>query len=636
MNRIEIEPHIQILGPLQATIRGSEIDLGPPKQRAILALLALRAGRHVPLDEVIAALWAGQSPARAANLVHTYVARLRQVLEPDTPRHQRTNVIASVPGGYRLAVGIGQLDLHAFRAEVREAAALRERGQPTDAFARYGESLGRWRDPQVSELAALLIEQDDIRPLRQEFLASALNYVGLGLELDRPEAVLPVAEQLALTEPLNERVQARLVQTLARIGQRARAIERYAEVRERLRLDLGVDPGSELSAAYREVLDAKLTSSSTHRPSPAHAAPWRGTAPLIDELTGRSNDLAAVNDLLHGYRLVSLTGPAGVGKSALGLAVAEQQRERHADGVAVVDLTDVRTGPALERAVIAVVTSPPRRTTEPPVALVRQLHDRRLLLVIDNAELITDATADLADELLRGCPGLTVLLTSRELLGMRYEAVYPVRPLRIDPEPGSSAPPPAQQLFARRATQVRPSFRLDESSLPRVTTVCRALDGLPLAIELAAACLRTQRLDALVEAVADPLHWLRPPRRGVPSHHRSLHAAVHRSIELLDAAELRCFTGLGAMPADFDLAAAAGAGMGAGAGAALIDDPRTVRVLLDGLVDKSMLEVRHGPAGRTYHMLGTVHALARQLFREGGCAGGPPSARCTCGCHLGD
>lgn len=634
MNRIEIEPHIQILGPIQATIRGSEIDLGPPKQRAILALLALRAGRHVPLDEVIAALWAGQSPARAANLVHTYVARLRQVLEPDTPRHRRTNVIASVPGGYRLAVGIGQLDLHAFRAEVREAAVLREHGQPTDAFARYGESLGRWRDPQVSELAALLVEQDDIRPLRQEFLASALNYVGLGLELDRPEAVLPVAEQLALTEPLNERVQARLLQTLARIGQRARAIERYAEVRERLRLDLGVDPGSELSAAYREVLDANLTSPSTHRPSPAHAAPWRGTAPLIDELTGRSNDLAAVNDLLHGYRLVSLTGPAGVGKSALGLAVAEQQRERHADGVAVVDLTDARTGPALERAVIAVVASPPRRTTEPPVPLVRQLHDRRLLLVIDNAELVTDATADLADELLRGCPGLTVLLTSRELLGMRYEAVYPVRPLRIDPEPGLSAPPPAQQLFARRATQVRPSFRLDESTLPRVTTVCRALDGLPLAIELAAACLRTQRLDALVEAVADPLHWLRPPRRGVPSHHRSLHAAVHRSIELLDAAELRCFTGLGAMPADFDLAAAAGAGVGAGA--ALIDDPRTVRVLLDGLVDKSVLEVRHGPAGRTYHMLGTVHALARQLFQEGGCAGGPPSARCTCGCHLGD
>lgn len=632
MNRIEIGPYIQILGPLHATIRGSEIDLGPPKQRAILALLALRAGRHVPLDEVIAALWAGQSPARAANLVHTYVARLRQVLEPDTPRHRRTNVIASVPGGYRLAVGIGQLDLHAFRAEVREAAALRERGQPTDAFARFGESLGRWRDPQVSELAALLIEQDDIRPLRQEFLASALNYVGLGLELDRPEAVLPVAEQLALTEPLNERVQARLLQALARIGQRARAIERYAEVRERLRLDLGVDPGPELSAAYREVLDATLTSSSTHRPGPAHAAPWRGAAPLIDELTGRSTDLAAVNDLLHGYRLVSLTGPAGVGKSALGLAVAEQQRERHADGVAVVDLTDVRTGPALERAVIAVVTSPPRRTTEPPVPLVRQLTDRRLLLVIDNAELVTDATADLADELLRGCPGLTVLLTSRELLGMRYEAVYPVRPLHTDPEPGSSAPPPAQQLFARRATQVRPSFRLDESTMPGVTTVCRALDGLPLAIELAAACLRTQRLDALVEVVADPLHWLRPPRRGVPSHHRSLHAAVHRSIELLDAAELRCFTGLGAMPADFDLAAAAGAGVGAGA--ALIDDPRAVRALLDGLVDKSVLEVRHGPAGRTYHMLGTVHALARQLFQEGGCAGTPPSARCTCGCHL--
>lgn len=640
MRRIEIDPQIQILGPIQATSRGIEIDLGPPKQRAILALLALRAGRHVPLDEVIATLWAGPSPARAANLVHTYVARLRQVLEPDTPRHRRTNVIASVPGGYRLAVGVGQLDLHAFRAEVREAASLRERGQPTGAFARFGESLGWWRDPQVSELAALLIEQDDIRPLRQEFLAAALNYVGLGLELDRPEAVLPVAEQLALTEPLNERVQARLLQTLARIGQRARAIERYAEVRGRLRRDLGVDPGPELSAAYREVLDARLTSSSTHHPRPAHAPPWRGAAPLIDELTGRSADLAAVNDLLDGYRLVSLTGPAGVGKSALGLAVAEQQRARHADGVAVVDLTNVRTGPALERAVIAVVASPPRPSTGPPMPLVRQLNDRRLLLVIDNAELVTDATADLADELLRGCPGLTVLLTSRELLGTRYEAVYPVRPLRTEPEPGSSAPSPAHQLFARRAMQVLPSFRLDESTMPGVTSVCQALDGLPLAIELAAACLRTQRLDALVEVVADPLHWLRPPRRGVPSHHRSLHAAVHRSIELLDPAELRCFTGLGAMPADFNLAAGAGTGTGAGAGtdagAALTGDLRAVQVLLDRLVDKSVLEVRHGPAGRSYHMLGTVHALARQLFQEGGYAGAPPSARCTCRCHLDD
>lgn len=622
MNRIEINPQIQILGPIQTTICGSEIGLGPPKQRAILALLALRAERHVPLEEVIAALWAGQSPTRAANLVHTYVARLRQVLEPDTPRHRRTNVIASVPGGYRLAVGVGQLDLHTFRAEAREAAALRERGQRTDAFARFGESLGRWRDPQVSELAALLIEQDDIRPLRQEFLAAALNYVGLGLELDRPEAVLPVAEQLALTEPLNERVQARLLQTLARIGQRARAIERYAEVRGRLRLDLGVDPGPELSAAYREVLGAKLPLLPTHHPSPAHPPPWRGVAPLIDELTGRSADLAAVNDLLDGYRLVSLTGPAGVGKSALSLAVAEQQRERHPDGVAVVDLTDVRTGPALERAVIAGVTSPPRQTTGPPAPLVRQLDSRRLLLVIDNAELVTDAAADLADELLRGCPGLTVLLTSRELLGMRYEAVYPVRPLRTDPEPGSSAPPPAQQLFARRATQVQPSFRLDESTMPEVSAVCRALDGLPLAIELAAACLRTQQLGTLVAAGADPLHWLRPPRRGVPAHHRSLHAAVYRSIELLDAAELRCFTGLGAMPADFDLAAA----VGAGAGAALNDDPRAVQVLLDRLVDKSVLEIRHGPAGRAYHMLGTVHALARQLFQEGGRAGAMPSA----------
>lgn len=628
MNRTEDELRIQILGPVQATIRGDAVDLGPPKQRAVLALLALRAGGHVPLDDLIAALWAGQPPARAANLVHTYVARLRQTLEPDTPRRRRTNVIASVPGGYRLAVGAEQLDLHAFRAGVREAAALRERGEPTRAFARFGESVGRWRDPQVGDLAALLVEQDDLGPLRQEFLAAALTYVGLGLDLGRPEAILHLAERLALTEPLNERVQARLLQTLARIGQRAWAIERYAEVRERLRLDLGVDPGPELSAAYREVLDAELMSSDTaHRTSP-QVPPWRGTVPLIDELTGRSADLTAINDLLDGYRLVSLTGPAGVGKSALGLAAAERQRKRHADGVAVVDVTNVRTGHALTQAVTAVVVNGPLQATGTPVSLVRQLHDRSLLLVIDNAELVTDEAAELTDELLRECPGLTVLLTSRELLGMRYEAVHPVRPLRTDPAPGTSAPPPAQQLFARRATQVQPSFRLDESTLPGVTAVCRALDGLPLAIELAAACLRTQRLDTLVDVVADSLRWLQPPRRGVPRHHRSLRAAVHRSIELLDAAEQRCFAALGAMPAEFDLAAAASAS------GALVGERAAVQVLLDRLVDKSVLEVRHGPAGRQYRMLGTVRAMARQLLQEQGSIGASPSTRCACACHL--
>jgi predicted ATPase len=262
------------------------------------------------------------------------------------------------------------------------------------------------------------------------------------------------------------------------------------------------------------------------------------------------------------------------------------------------------------------------------VPLAHRLHDRKLLLVLDNAELVTDEAADLVDDVLRGCPQVTVLLASRELLGLPYEAVYPVRPLGVETDHGPAAAP-ALQLFARRAAQVQPAFRLTEANLEAVRSVCRALDGLPLAIELAAACLRTQRLEALVNVVEDPLRRIHPHRRGLPSHHRSLRAAVNRSIELLGPAEQRCFTALGAVPAEFGLETAAIAGQ------AIAGEPETLQILLDRLVDKSVLEVMHGTSGRRYRMLGTVHALARQLLHEHGVDGAGPAGGCDCGCHTG-
>ncbi|MFI7552719.1 AfsR/SARP family transcriptional regulator [Micromonospora sediminimaris] len=628
MRRTEVELQIQILGSVRATIHGQEVDLGPPKQRAVLALLALRADGHVPLDDLITVLWSGRPPVRAASLVHTYVARLRHTLEPDTPRRQRTNVIASAPGGYRLTVADNQLDLLQFRAGIREAAAWHAAGEHEIAFTTYRETLERWRDPQLTDLTTLLVEQDDIGPLRQEFLAAALDYIGLGLESGRPEVVLPLAERLAQAEPLNERVQARVLRALARIGQRAWAIERYADVRARLKLDLGVDPGAELTEAYREVLDADPPRPDGATLSADHQPPWRGPAAVVDELVGRTADLAAVCDLLGDYRMVSLTGPAGVGKSALGMAVALELRERFADGVAVVDLANARTGRELVQATAAVVDEPGSWHAKGCLPLTHRLHDRKLLLVLDNAELVTDEAADLVDDVLRGCPQVHVLLTSRELLGLPYEAVYPVRPLAVEKEHGS-ATAPALALFAQRAVQIQPAFRLTESNLEAVRSVCRALDGLPLAIELAAACLRTQRLEALVNVVDDPLRRIRPRRRGLPSHHRSLRAAVNRSMELLGPAEQRCFAALGAVPAEFGLEAAAVAGRAIGG------EPETLQMLLDRLVDKSVLEVLHGASGRRYRMLGTVHALARQMLREHGVDSSAPASRCGCGCHTG-
>jgi predicted ATPase/DNA-binding SARP family transcriptional activator len=619
------ELRIQVLGPVQATLGESALELGPPKQRAILALLALRAGQHVLLDEVVEALWAGRTPDRAVNLVHTYVARLRQVLEPSAPRRRRVNVIASVPGGYRLAVPNDDLDLHVFRQQMQHAAKLGD--QPKRAFTLLEDALRQWRDPQLEDLHTLLPHQDDLGPLRQEFVGTALDYITLGLGQNRGDTVLPVAERLATAEPLNERVQARLLRVLVSTGQRAWAIERYLELQARLRDELGVDPGPELTGAYRQALAAEAGSAAGGA-APAVTPSWRGPGPGVDTLVGRQADLTSVHSLLSRYRLVTLTGAVGVGKTALALSVADAARDCFTDGVVVADLAEAQTYEDVVRIISGAVDEiAPGDTDGRAGSLVSRLGDHHVLLLLDNAELVTDQTADLVDDILRACGRVHVLLTSRELLGMAYEAVYPVRPLEMNPEASALRTSPALELFARRAAQVRPDFRLTEANFRTVATVCRGLDGLPLAIELAAASLRTSCLDTLVEGLRDPLHEIRPTRRGEPTHHRTLHAAVRRSFDLLDAAEQRCFAALGAMPGEFCLEAATAAG------ARLSTGPWNMRLMLDRLVDKSLLEILYSEGARRYRMFGTVHALAREMLHNfpGGAPESAPGT-CSCGC----
>lgn len=625
---------IQILGRVRATLGDVEIELGPPKQRAVLALLALQPGHPVSLAEVTAALWEGKPPSSASHLVHTYVARLRQALDSGMPRRQRTNVIGSVPGGYRLTIAEQRIDLQAFRHLAHQATVLRESKQPEHAFLMLGQALAKWEDPQLEDLFALLPQRDEVRLIRQELINATLDYISLGLETGRATSVLSVAERLSEMEPLNEMVQARCLQTLARTGQRVVAMERYAVLRGRLQVELGVDPSPELEAAYREVLDGSGSVGGAVESGSAPDRTWRGRGPVIDGLLGRAEDTRQLVRLLDRHRMVTLTGPPGVGKSALALTVADATRHRYSDGVIVVDLSTARTRQDVLRACAHAFGLPRSRDCEPWM-LTEYLDGHQLLLVLDDTELALDDTAALIDDTLRANPGVVVLVTSRELLGMPYEAVYQVRPLAVDAEipadPAGRPPEPALQLFARRAAQVRPGFRLGPSTWEMVATICRQLDGLPLAIELAAACMRTDTLPELVARLADPLREIRPTRRGGPSHHGSLRAAMYRSFALLDATEQRCFASLGALAEDFCAEAAAAVAR------EIAGEQWNMPYLLDRLVDKSVLEVYDGTGGRRYRMLATVRALAREMLDRFGYADRALTVRsCRNGCDCLD
>lgn len=605
---------ITVLGSVRAFYGDDEVALGPPRQRAVFAHLALHVNKPVLLDALVASVWGSHPARRGEELVRTYVARLRRALEPCTPPRSRTHVIASVPGGYRLHADPDRVDVSRFSRLVVKARAFAEADDEARAFECYGDAVQLWPDPPLTELGGgLLPGSRVVEALRREWLTAGLAYTTLGLRLGRAAVVLPHAELMAAVEPLEEPVQAAYFSALASTGQRAAAVHHYTGVRTRLRVELGVEPGAELTRVYHSLLHEQ----------PAAAAPpvsgatrprWYGPGPTVGPLIGRRPEVAALAALLAANRLLTVVGPAGCGKSADALAVAEEVRSAFPDGVAVLELSEVadhaevlsRLGATLGGVAV----------TDP----VRLFADGRRLLVLDNVEHLADTVAALVDGLMRGCRDLSVLVTSRKPLALPGEVVRRIGPLRLPAgdDPATLGENPAVRFFVQRAAQVSPGFRLQPDNAAALAWICQQLDGLPLALELAAACLYTDTLTELLHRVADPLHRLHPQRRGHPVHHRSLHRALRRSVDLLGPAERRLLLLVGNGPREFTLDTAR---------------RRSVRVvaaddvpgLLDRLTNHSLLERRSGPEGLRYRMLRLTHRMAAALAAADG-PGGPPAA----------
>lgn len=543
-----------LLGPtLVLDAEGAALAVGGPRPRALLARLLLDAGQVVSTDRLIDDLYGEQPPKEAANALQAQVSRLRRKLGG--------GLVELSPAGYRLAVDPDDVDVHNFIRLTREG--------------RFAEALELWRGPALADVEAPFAEPQ----------AARLAELRLTAFEDHTEATLAQGEadvtelrELAKAHPLRERLHGLLMRALSGSGRQTEALAVFADIRRNLAEELGADPSPELAEAHLAVLRAEPLRS---RRIPAQ----------LTSFVGREEELARLGELLPAARLVTLTGPGGAGKTRLAIEAAG----RTEDETCFVDLASVRDESGVAQAVLGALglrDTHPFGQADPVPRLVWALGDRRLLLVVDNCEQVIAGAATLIHRLLSGCPGLRVLTTSREPLAITGETLCPLPPL---------PPAPAVRLFLDRARAVSPA-ELDEQVVGRI---CAALDGLPLAIELAAARLRTIPLTQLENRLGDRFQLLSRGSRTAAPRQQTLRSVVEWSWELLDVAEQELCRRLAVF--------AGGATADSAAAVCGLSEPDT-EDLLASLVDKSLLET----SGGRFRMLETIRAYSDERLGEAG------------------
>jgi len=591
-----------MLGPL--TVRaddGTPVEVTGARLRTLLILLALDPGRVVTMGRLVDGVWGDGPPAEAANALQALVSRLR-----------RTGLaIESRPTGYRLAVAADDVDTCRFE---RLAAAGRATlaTDPAATAATLREALAFWRGPALADAAAAAFAQAPVARLTELRLAA----IGDRVEADLHAGADLVAEleSLVAEHPLRERFAGLLMRALCRVGRTADALAVYARTRALLADELGADPSEELAALHMDILRGGLD-----------RAPAKRRTNLRSGLTtfvGRDEELARVAAMVGESRLVTLTGPGGSGKTRLATEVGRTLVDRQSDGVWFVELAPVGDGAEVPHAVLgalglranALVVGPGRTmpdAAEPMDRLAAALSTRSTVLVLDNCEHLVDAVASVADRLLGECPRLRILATSREPLGITGETLWPVDPLELPPagvDPAAALTFPAMRLLADRARAVRPGFAVDDTTAPAMSHVCRALDGMPLAIELAAARLRTMSLDQLATRLDDRFRLLTGGSRMALPRHQTLRAVVDWSWDLLDDGERMLLRRLAVFAGGATLEAVEQVCAGADLPADRVVD------LLTGLVDKSLVLF----AGDRYRLLETIKAYGHERLAAAG------------------
>ena len=585
----------RLLGDVEARSDGQRLDIGPTRQRCVLVALLVDVNRPVPADQLIDRIWADDLPHRARNALAGYLSRLRQVLSGDGDVE-----IAREPGGYVLKADPASIDLHRFRQLTSAARATTE---PAGADRLFCQALELWRgDPFVSLDTPWL---NDVRTaLGAERLAVVLDHNDAGLRAGRHGELLPQIAAAAQDHPLDERLAGQLMLAQYRCGRQADALDIFRVMRERLVEELGADPSPPLRQVHQQILDGDpgYTVAVSEPPprAPVATRPHAGVPRRPTSFIGREDDVLRVGAALREGPLVTLTGVGGVGKTRLALEVAGREDERFGDGAWLCELAPLDEGSAVNHAVAAALRLQQQQGLDIEATVIEYLRARELLLVVDNCEHVLDAAAKLIDQIVRHCPHVVVLATSREAIGVQGERILPVPPLPVED---------ATRLFADRARAGRPDFDLEHEPVGAVAEICRRLDGLPLAIELAAARMRVMSSLEVARRL-DKQRLLSGGTRDAMPRQQSLAATIDWSYRLLTTSEQQLFMRLSVFAGGFDLEAAHGV-----CGAEDDTDDDTLE-LLTGLLDKSMVTMRSGTGRCRYGVLETLRAYGRDRLRD--------------------
>jgi predicted ATPase/DNA-binding SARP family transcriptional activator len=574
------ETDFRVLGPLDVVEDGDRLAVTAGHQRVLLCRLLLDANRAVSRDALIEALWGERPTPTAARGLQVQVHALRRLLGAAR--------IATEPDGYRLRVEPRDLDAYRFERALADGQERLAAGDHEAAAAALREALALWRGRPFDELAGHVAAEPEIARLEELRAVARETRIEAELALARHDDVVPELEALVRADPLRERAYGQLMLALYRAGRQADALAVYGRARSTLLEERGLEPGPELRRLQRAIL--------AHDPALAVEPPELGArrhlpAPLT-ALVGRERELDEVAGLIRAgeARLVTLTGAGGVGKTRLAVQAAHGLADVFADGVHFVDLSHLREASLVASTVghaLGVEDHGDRPVAE---SLQRFVRERRLLLLLDNFEVVDDA-APLVGELLAHAPGLAVLATSRSPLRLAGEHQYRLAPLGLDDAVG---------LFTERAVAVAPRFRRPEQGAAEVAAICRQLDCLPLALELVAVRARDYSASELLGLLASPIELAAGGARNLPERHRALRATIDWSHELLDPGERRLFTRLSVFSGGCTPAAAA-----AVCGAE--------RHELAALAASSLLLERAGAdGGARFGMLETVREYAAQ------------------------
>ncbi|MBB5869772.1 putative ATPase [Allocatelliglobosispora scoriae] len=558
---------ISLLGPLQVRLDdGSVVDVGGARLRALLIRLALDAGRVVTQSALVDAVWADDPPANAVNALQALVSRLRRGGVP----------IEGLSAGYRLAVPADAVDAHRFERLI--------------AAGDLDRALALWRGPALADVAEAEFARAPVARLTELHLGAVEDRLDERITAGRVDVA--EIDELVVAQPLRERPVHLLMRALAGQGRHAEALAAFDRYRELVADQLGGDPSPGLAELHLAILRQEL--------APAPGPVRTNLRATRTSFLGREDDLLKVGELIGGARLTTLIGPGGSGKTRLAIESAGAALDLFPDGVWMVELAPVTEGAELAQAVLGVMGAREQKLRSDPLLnelrepmdrLVATLRHKRVLLVLDNCEHLIAAVAVLADQLLGDCPELRILATSREPLGIDGEMLWPVEPLHLAE---------AVRLLAERARAVLPGFVVDDANRPQVVAICRALDGMPLAIELAAARLRTMTPAQLAARIDDRFRLLRGGVRTALPRHQTLRAVIDWSWDLLSVDERAVWQ---------RLALFAG---GATAEAAEAVCGRDVLDLLTALADKSLCRSE----GDRYLMLETIREYGLERLAE--------------------